>query len=131
MSLTFCGTLDGEGCAPEEEIDAEDALEVRQAAVEVARATLDFHLRHRPTTEVDHARFELWARQVLIDAEDEDAAGLSGDVISLEWTLDRFAHALNSADRTAIQATLTELAAAVEEEDFSAASEHAQDLIGD
>ena len=87
----------------EDEIDAEDPVEARNAAIEVARATLDFQLRHRPPTEIDRARFELWARQILVDADDDDPEGVRGDVTTLEWILDRFAHTLSSSDLSAIE----------------------------
>jgi hypothetical protein len=112
----------------EDEIDAEDAVEARQAAIEAARASLDFHLRHVPPADVDRARFELWARQILIDAEEEDLGAISGDVITLEWTLARFAHTLSSADRNAIEARLEDLRSALEAEDIAAVTEAAEAL---
>jgi hypothetical protein len=111
-----------------DEIDNEDAVEARNASIEVSRATLDFHLRHRPPTEVDLARFELWARQILVDAEDDDAEGVDGDVTTLEWILDRFRHALEDSDATAIDALLGELRAAADEEDLDAAADAAERL---
>ena len=92
----------------EDEIDNEDPVEARNAAIQVARATLDFHLRHRPPVVIDRARFELWARQILVDAEDDDLEGVDGDVTTLVWILDRFAHTLSSADRGAIRNPLAE-----------------------
>jgi hypothetical protein len=37
------------------------APEARQAAIDVARWSLDLELRHRPVAEIDLARFDLWA----------------------------------------------------------------------
>jgi hypothetical protein len=110
----------------EEAIDAEDSTAARQAAVEVARASLDFHLRHRLPTEVDRARFELWARQILIDADDEDGEGVRGDVLTLAWTFDRFAH--TRANAAAISALVDALETAAEAGNFAAAGATADEL---
>jgi hypothetical protein len=128
VSPRLADQLNGALVSLEDAIDAEDTVEARQAAVDVARATLDFHLRHRPPTDVDRARFELWARQILIDAEEEDLAAVSGDVITLSWVLARFAQTLSSADRSAIEAHLDALRAAVDAMDFAAATTAAEAL---
>ena len=112
----------------EEEIDAEDAAEVRQAAIEVARASLDFHLRHRPPAEIDRARFALWARQILVDVAAAEPDAVSGDVATLEWTLDRFAHTLDAATRTGFETILGELRAAAEAGNLAAATDAAARL---
>ena len=52
----------------------QDPRRARQAAIDVARWSLDLQLRHRPVAEVDLARFDLWAAQMLVDA----AAGTRG-----------------------------------------------------
>lgn len=112
----------------EDEVDAENAAEVQQAAIEVGRATLDFHLRHRPVAEVDRARFVLWARQALVDAAAEDQGALRGDVVTLAWVRDRFAHTLAAADAARLDSLLGELRAAAETPDFGAAAGAAQRL---
>jgi hypothetical protein len=53
---------------------------------------------------------------------------VSGDVITLNWVLARFAHTLSSADRSAIESHLDNLAAAVDAEDFAAATTAAEAL---
>jgi hypothetical protein len=112
-----------------DEIDNEDPVEARNAAIQVARATLDFHLRHRPPTDVDRARFRLWVQQILVDAEDDDLEGVSGDVTTLDWVLARFAHTLSSADASAIAALLDDLEAAIAAEDLEAATAAAEELL--
>jgi len=111
-----------------EEIDAEAVGEARQAAIDVARASLDFQLRHRPPTEIDRARFALWARQVLVDADDDDLANLRGDATTLTWVLRRFAHTLSSGDASALAARLADLRSAIEAEDLSAVAVAAEAL---
>ena len=62
-----------------------------QAALDVANAGLDLQLRYRPPVEVNRARFELWTRQLLLDAAARDAAAVGGDVTTLAWIRDRIA----------------------------------------
>ncbi len=66
-----------------EAVAGQDAPEARQAAIDVAQTTLDLQLRHQPSAEIDLARFDLWARQLLVDADAGDAAGVTGDVTVL------------------------------------------------
>lgn len=113
-----------------DEIDNEDAVEARNAALPVARAVLDFQLRHRPPVEIDRERFKLWAQQILVDAEDDDLEGVSGDATTLTWILDRFAHTLSSANVSAIEAFITDVHDAVEAEDLAGATAAAQGLLG-
>jgi hypothetical protein len=85
-------------------VDAHQSAESRQAAIDVARAGLDFELRHRPVTKVDLDRFGLWVRQAQVDATAREQGALTGDVATLEWVFDRFAHTLDgSAKRIDIQ----------------------------
>jgi len=46
----------------------------RNAALDLAQATLDLELRHLPPARIDRARFDLWLRQVVIDAAARDRA---------------------------------------------------------
>jgi hypothetical protein len=97
------------------------------AAIDVAQSALDLELRYRPPAEVDLARFELWARQVMVDAGAGDLGGVRGDVSTMEWIRDRFAHTLAPADLTAIDAYLVALRdpVAFENEDVAAAAAEA------
>ena len=49
-------------------VDAQQIEETRQSAIDVERASLDLRLRHRPPVEIDRARLDLQARQLLVDA---------------------------------------------------------------
>ncbi len=100
----------------------------RHAAIVVARAAHDFRLRHRPPVEIDRARFELWARQLLVDAAARDHAAVLGDVAVLEWTRDRILHTLRSADQARLNALLARLKRAAAGRDLNAASQGANDL---
>jgi hypothetical protein len=98
------------------------------AAIDVAQATLDIELRHRPPTEIDLARFELWARQALVDAGADDPAGVAGDLATLEWVRDRFHRTLEPTDLTRIDTHLHALRDAVVDEDLGAAADEAASL---
>lgn len=105
-----------------------DRTRAGTAAIDVAQATLDLELRHRPPVEIDLERFELWGLQVLVDAEADDLAGVSGDVATLEWARDRFAQTLEDTDLTRIDAHLLALRDSVVGEDFGAAADEAASL---
>ncbi len=110
-------------------VDAHQPIEARQAAILVARASLDFQLRYRPVVEVDHALFHLWAAQILVDVAADDPAGVAGDVATLEWVWDRIAHTFESEDASAIEALLGDLRTAADGEDLEAAASTAEQLL--
>jgi hypothetical protein len=109
-------------------VDGRNAREARQAAIDVARWSLDLQLRHRPATEIDLARFDLWAAQLLVDAEAGDAAAANGDFFSLDYIRDRIQHTLTEADLARLNIELEELNGAVGDEDLAAAADVAQQL---
>ena len=104
------------------------ASEARQAAIEVARWSLDLQLRHRPVAEIDLARLDLWAAQMLVDAAAGDAAGVNGDFFSIDYIRDRIQQSLEEADLTSLNAELEELNGAVADEDLAAVASGAQQL---
>ena len=109
-------------------IDARDQAEAGTAAIDVAQSALDLELRHLPPPEIDLARFELWARQIEVDASAQDIGGITGDVATMVWIRDRFAHSLEPADLTRIDAHLAELQGSVADKDSAAASDEAASL---
>ncbi len=106
-------------------VETQDVTRARLAAIAVAQGGLDLELRHRPAAAIDRDRFELWARQLLADAEAGDTAGVRGDLATLEWIRDRFAHTLNRVDLTRLDARLVELRANVTDNDLRAAAREA------
>jgi hypothetical protein len=48
---------------------------------------------------------------------------VAGDVAAMEWTRDRFAHALTSADRDQLDTLLEELRIVADDEDLQSAAE--------
>ncbi len=98
-------------------VGARNRLQASLAALDVAQASLDLELRYRPPAEVDLARLDLWARQLVTDAGAEHAAAVRGDVTTLEWIRDRIAIA--GADANRIDDELRHLEAAAEADEFS------------
>lgn len=110
-------------------IAATDGAETTQAAINVARVSLDFELRYRPVTDVDHDRFVLWLHQLGLDAAADDAASVKGDVSTMEWVWDRFGHTLAEADAASIEALLEELRTAADTDDLSSVTALAAQLL--
>ena len=104
------------------------APEARQAAIDVARWSLDLQLRHRPVPEIDLARFDLWAAQMLVDAAAGDTAAVNGDYFGLDYVRDRIRQSLGEADLTRLNAELDELNGAVADEDLAAVLGGAEQL---
>jgi hypothetical protein len=109
-------------------VQRREALPARQAALDVARWTLDLQLRHRPVTEIDLARFGLWAAQMLVDAAARNASAVNGDYFSLDYIRDRIQHVLGEEERMQLNLVLEELNGAVGDEDFAAVVRGAREL---
>jgi hypothetical protein len=84
----------------------------RQAAIDVARASLDLQLRHRTVVEVDLALLDLWARQLLIDIAAGDQGAILGDITTIQWIRDRLAGEVSDAELARVDARLGDLVAA-------------------
>lgn len=113
----------------DESISGADATETIQAAINVARASLDFELRYRPVTEVDHDRFGLWVHQLRLDAAADDAGSVKGDVTAMEWVWNRFAHSMADADGATIESLLGDLRNAADAEDLSSVANSVTQLL--
>lgn len=109
-------------------VDARGTPQTRQAAIDVAQWSLDLQLRYRPPGEVDLGRFDLWAAQLLVDAAARDAAGVTGDVFTLDYIRDRIRNTLESSDLARINSHLGELQAAVVDVELSVAADEAAQL---
>jgi hypothetical protein len=103
-------------------VRARASTRARLAAISVAQAGLDLELRHRPAAQIDRERFGLWVRRLIVDARARDGAGVRGDLATLEWIRDRFAHTLDKVDVVRIDARLTELRAHVSDGALGAAA---------
>ncbi|MGI8520070.1 MAG: hypothetical protein ACR2MC_05615 [Actinomycetota bacterium] len=111
-------------------VDTRRPGKARGAALNVGLAGLDLQLRYRPPAKIDLARFELWADRVLVDAAADDLGAATGDVATLEWIRDRFVEILDPVDITRIDKHLLDLRGAASDEDFTAMTAEARDLVG-
>ena len=93
-------------------VAAQQPAAARQAAINVARASLDLQLRHRPVADVDLALLDLWARQLLIDIAAGDQGAILGDITTLQWIRDRLAGAVSDTELSRVDARLSDLRAA-------------------
>ncbi len=109
-------------------VQTRDAARARQAAINAAQWSLDLQLRHRPPVEIDIARFDLWAAQLIVDAAAGDAASVNGDFFTLDYIRDRILRTFEGADAAGINAQLEELQGAVGDEELPAAAEAAGQL---
>jgi hypothetical protein len=106
----------------------QDAIVAGRAAIELARSSGDIELRFVPPSTIDLARFGLHAREVVLDAAADDAAGVLADTTAMELTFPRFAHTLGDADRSRLEAALADLRTAADAEDLASAARTATSL---
>jgi hypothetical protein len=124
LGVEMSGALDALATS----VDTRDPTPAGTAAIDVAQSALDLGLRYRAPSEIDLARFELWARQVAVDAHARDLGGVTGDVTTMKWIRDRFAHALEPVALTRIDVHLLELDGAVADKDLEAAADEAEGI---
>ena len=99
-----------------------------QGALNVEQAGLDLLLQFNPVVEIDLDRFLLWLRQIIADAQNQNADGLKGDASTLEWMRDRIAASLDKTDVTRIDRLLKDLRGLVNDENFRGAKAKAREL---
>ncbi len=109
-------------------VGARDRERAPTAAIDLAQAGLDLELRYRPPAEIDLARFELWSRQLSVDARGGRLGAARGDLVAMELARDRFAELLDGADRTRIDTDLLGLSEAVNDGDLPSVREGAAGL---
>jgi hypothetical protein len=78
-------------------VGAHRVTATQSAAIEAARLSLDLQLRYRPVTEIDLARLDLWAAQLVVDEAAGDTAGVAADHYALDYVRDRIRQALDEA----------------------------------
>jgi hypothetical protein len=109
-------------------VAAGNRARARQAAIDVHQAALDLQLQYREPAEIDLARLDLWARQLLVDTDAGDIDALRGDVSTLEWIRDRVAPTLKTRDAIRINVHLGELLGLVADEDLDGLATEAERL---
>jgi hypothetical protein len=101
---------------------ARSAAEARNAAIEVARLSFDLQLIHRPPAEIDLARLDLWAAQLVVDQAAGDADAVGADAFALDYVRDRLVQALSGADLDGVNEELGKIQIAIVDEDLAAAA---------
>ncbi|MDP1861558.1 MAG: hypothetical protein Q8K82_23035 [Gemmatimonadaceae bacterium] len=81
----------------------------RQWSVDVSTTGLDLSLQYRSRIDVDFARLDLWARQLIVDTEAGDRGGVNSDMAILRTILFRLANTGNAGDRSQVRAVEREL----------------------
>jgi hypothetical protein len=121
--------LAGDGLVPA--ADDQNVEGTENAAVDVAVAALDLQLQYSAPPAIDRERFEVWARQLVVDANRLEAVPgfVAGDVATLEWVLPRFAPTLDGATRADLEAQLADLRVAADDEDVATTAELAPWLV--
>ncbi|HJT64782.1 MAG TPA: hypothetical protein VJ839_08440 [Candidatus Limnocylindria bacterium] len=110
-------------------VDAGNAEAAAQAAIDVGQSAADLQLRHRPVTEVDRARFDLWLAQLQLDAAAEDSDAVNGDALALDYTRERFVHALDANAAADLNLAMEDLHVAVADGDLAAVAAIAQRMM--
>jgi len=109
-------------------VSQQDAVATREVAFELATRALDLQLLHRPATEVDLARFDLWAGRLVDDAAAADAAAVNGDLFTLEYIRDRILWDAPKSDVVAVDTALGDVMTGVLDSDLAAAGQAAERL---
>ena len=109
-------------------IEQKNPAATRDAAFDVAVATLDFQLPYRPRVEIDHVRFDLWTRRVITDSATANPGHVAGDVVILEFIWQRISHTVDASAAQAIETQLAALRTAADAEDLIAAADAAAQL---
>jgi hypothetical protein len=103
-------------------VAARDARATQEAAIETSRLALDLQLRYRPVSEIDLARLDLWAAQLLVDAAANDAAGVSADSFAMDYVRDRLLAALDEEQLQRVHTELGAIQVAVIDQDIDKAA---------
>ena len=70
-------------------VDARVPADVRQAAIDVAGASLDLQLQFEDLWDIDESRLDIWRLQLVVDRAQSDTAAVAGDRTTLEAIEDR------------------------------------------
>jgi len=100
----------------------------RDAAIQAARSSFDLQLPYRPAAEIDLARMDLWAAQLLVDEAAGAAGGVGADAFALDYVRDRIRAAVDARDLTRINTELGTIQVAVVDEDLALAAAAAERL---
>jgi hypothetical protein len=106
-------------------VDARSPVRARNAAIEAARLSFDLQLRYRPVTEIDLARMDLWAAQLLVGESAGNTDGVAADAYAMDYVRDRIWAALDETELARVNSALGAIQVAVVDEEPAAAAEAA------
>ena len=106
-------------------VRGKDVAAAQSAAIEAARLTFDLQLRYRPVTEIDLARMDLWAAQLIVDVAAGDMAGVGADAFALDYVRDRIRAALDEAALARVNTEIGTIQVAIADGEPSAAAKAA------
>jgi len=102
--------------------------EARNAAIQAARSSFDLQLPYRSEPEVDLARMDLWAAQLLVDEAARDADGVGADAFALDYDRDRIRDAVDARVLARINTEIGTIQLAVVDGELGAAAAAAERL---
>ncbi len=109
-------------------VGAEQPAAARQAAIDVGRTALDFRLRYEARAAIDLEQVNNWTRQLVVDAEANDQAGIVGSIATLKWIRDRIVTDVGPEELNLIDATLRVIRDAAMTGDVARAAAAQEDL---
>jgi hypothetical protein len=109
-------------------VASRESRATQDAAIVVSRLALDLQLRYRPVTEIDLARLDLWAAQLVSDAAANDARTVSADSFAMDYVRDRLLRALDELQLRRLNVELGAIQVAVIDRDIAGAGAAAQRL---
>jgi hypothetical protein len=102
--------------------------EARNAAIQAARSSFDLQLPYRSEPEVDLARMDLWAAQLLVDEAARDADGVGADAFALDYDRDRIRDAVDARVLARINTEIGTIQVGVVDGELGAAAAAAERL---
>jgi hypothetical protein len=111
-------------------VRAEERARARNAAIHAARSSFDLQLPYRSAAEVDLARMDLWAAQLLVDEAAGDGGGVGADAFALDYVRDRIRAAVDARDLVRINTEIGAIQVAVVDGELGAAAAAAERLRG-
>jgi hypothetical protein len=96
--------------------------DARNAAIQAARTSFDLQLPYRSQAEVDLARMDLWAAQLVVDEAAGDADGVGADQFALDYDRDRIRDAVQTRDLVRINTEIGTIQVAVVDGELEAAA---------
>ena len=106
-------------------VETRDLVETSNHAIEVARLGFDLQLRYLPTSDIDVARLDLWAAQLISDESAGDEHAVAADAYALDYVRDRIREGLDPETLTRVNRELGTIQVAVVDQEPEAAAQAA------